>query len=197
MRACDFLLALWPALILRGANVYTISPTEGANTALIVEKTGLLSGKKHLFVFNRYRGSLHFDRDRPEQSRVQLVIEANSIECKDTWISAKDLKKVQDTALNDMLAASENPEIRFVSTAIRMAGTDNYQVDGELTIRGRSKPAVVKLLLDSSEASKLAARGEARVRMTDYGLKPPSAALGTIGTKDEMTFTFTVIAKPE
>jgi hypothetical protein len=36
--------------------------------------------------------------------------------------------------------------------------------------------------------------GSATVRITDFGLKPPSAALGVIGTKDEMTFSFVLRA---
>jgi len=34
--------------------------------------------------------------------------------------------------------------------------------------------------------------GVSRIRLTDFGLKPPAAALGTIGTKNEMLFRFFV-----
>ena len=36
--------------------------------------------------------------------------------------------------------------------------------------------------------------GAATVRLTDYQLKPPSALLGAIGTKNEMTVSFTLKA---
>jgi hypothetical protein len=36
--------------------------------------------------------------------------------------------------------------------------------------------------------------GSAKIRLTDYKLKPPSAILGAIGTKDEMTLNFTISA---
>ena len=35
------------------------------------------------------------------------------------------------------------------------------------------------------------------VKLTNYGLKPPKAALGLIGTKDEMDFTFSLTARPD
>ena len=35
--------------------------------------------------------------------------------------------------------------------------------------------------------------GRAVVRLKDYALKPPSAALGTIGTKNEMTVEFLLL----
>jgi hypothetical protein len=46
-----------------------------------------------------------------------------------------------------------------------------------------------------SRGTELLLSGTATVRMTDYGLKPPTAALGTIGTKPEMAFAFTLVAR--
>jgi polyisoprenoid-binding protein YceI len=39
--------------------------------------------------------------------------------------------------------AERNPEVRFVSTAIRRDG-DNVEVDGDLTLKGVTKPATLK-----------------------------------------------------
>jgi hypothetical protein len=39
-------------------------------------------------------------------------------------------------------------------------------------------------------------RGTARVLLTDYGLKPPAAPLGAIGTKNEMEFSFSLELRP-
>jgi hypothetical protein len=39
--------------------------------------------------------------------------------------------------------------------------------------------------------------GGATIKMTDYGLKPPAAALGTIGTKDEMRIEFRIRLKAQ
>jgi len=175
--------------------VYKIQPEDGASMALTVAKTGLLSGKKHLFTFSRYAGTLQFNRQRLEHSTVQLSISAASIECKDTWIGEKDRKKVMDVALNDMLGASQHPEIVFRSTGIQ--GSEPLQVEGELTIRGRTKPVAVNVAVDMRQNDRLIVRGEARMRLTDYGLKPPSTAFGAVGTKDEMLLIFTVVARRE
>jgi polyisoprenoid-binding protein YceI len=86
---------------------------------LTVEKTGLLSGKKHLFTFAQYQGTLLIDRDAPERSAIAITIDSRSISCHDTWLSAKDLRKVQDYALKDMLAADRYPRITFQSTRLR------------------------------------------------------------------------------
>ena len=177
--------------------VYRIQPADDASTALTVEKTGLLSGKKHLFTFRRYVGTLQFNRQWLERSSVQLSISSASIECQDTWINERDRKKVTDVALNDMLGASQYPEIVFRSTRIQGTGGGPLQVDGELTIRGRTKPVVVKVSVNMGQNDRVIVKGETRIRLTHYGLKPPSAAFGAVGTKEEMLFIFTVIARPE
>jgi len=96
-----------------------------------VDKTGLWKGKRHIFTFARYNGKLLYDPQNPAAGKVDLTVEAASIQCQDAWVSPKDLKKVLEYAVKDMLAADKNPEIHFVST-MASAG----QVEGMLTIRG-------------------------------------------------------------
>jgi polyisoprenoid-binding protein YceI len=176
---------------------YEIRP--GGDTSkmeLTVEKTGLLSGKKHLFVFSQYQGTVQFDREKPEASSVAFTIESNSILCKDTWVSAKDLKKVQAYALEDMLAVSKHPQITFRSTKITKSGPDKFQVEGTLQIKNIAKPVVVDAILKPGQRDSLTIDGNATIRLTDYGISPPKAALGTIGTKNEMPFHFVLPAAP-
>jgi len=114
---------------------YEIRPDDRAFLELTVEKTGLLSGKKHLFSFSRYQGALLFDFDAPERSTITLVIVADSVFCRDTWLGAKDLRKVQDYTVKDMLAADRYPRITFKSTAIYKLDGNHYEAQGLLTIR--------------------------------------------------------------
>jgi len=48
--------------------------------------------------------------------------------------------------------------------------------------------------LDAADPAKLRLRGNAKIHLKDYGLKPPSALLGAIGTKEEMSLTFEIMA---
>jgi polyisoprenoid-binding protein YceI len=185
------------ALILSGvlhAEAYQIRPSEAGRFALTVEKTGLYRGKKHLFLFQKFEGRLDFDAQKPEASKIELTIDANSLVCKDDWVSANDLKKVMETALDDMLSVKKFPSMTFVSAAIQAQGADKYQAQGTLTLRGIAKPASVTVTLDGSNPAALRLQGSAVIRLTDYKLKPPSALLGAIGTKNEMTLNFTLIA---
>jgi polyisoprenoid-binding protein YceI len=181
-----------------GAEVLTfdIRPAAGTHFALRVEKTGLLSGKKHQFVFERYRGTLSYDPESPERSRIEFAIESASAVCKDTWLSQKDLRKVQDYALNDMLAVERFRELTFSSSAVTRKGESTFEVQGALSIRGIAHTSVVTVRVEKQDPANLVLSGDAIVRLKDYGLKPPSAALGAIGTKNEMTVEFRLLAHP-
>ncbi len=138
---------------------------------LEVLKTGLMRGKKHVFVFPAYRGTA----ERTPR-KYSIMIDARRIECQDDWLKADDLKKVTAYALKDMLDAEKHPEIRYESES------------GLLTIRGKSAPVGVVL----NETAPDVWEGSASVDMRQFGLKPPSAALGAVGTDPVMRLSFKI-----
>ena len=185
------LLPLIPASSFGQPRTYLIEPAPDSRFALEVFKTGLMSGKKHLLVFEQYQGRLEYDAANVGQSRVELTIRSASMVVKDDWVNEKERQKIADEALHKMLMVNKHPEIRFRSASIRPAdGPERYEVQGELTILDLTRPVVVHVTLREQGDSVLLFEGEATVKMKDYGMKPPSAALGLIGTKDEMTVSF-------
>lgn len=170
---------------------YRIAAGGNNRIVLEVEKTGLMRGKKHTFEFPKFEGVLFYDREQPANSRVELKIDSASIVCRDAWLSPSDLKKVTDYALEEMLAVRKYPQMRFQSSTVTRQSDGTFVVDGTLTIRGIGKPVQLRLSLDPVQVK---AEGKAVLKMTSYGLKPPSAALGLIGTKDEMTASFQIAA---
>lgn len=184
---------MMPPLLLAAALV--LQPVPGSKMTLEVYKTGLMSGKKHVFEFTRFQGTLAYDASKPEGSRVELAINAASIECRDTWLSESDRKKVMDLTLGEeMLDVRRHPTIRFSSTTITSLGGNRYQAAGLLTIRGVTKPASIDLTATET-AGNLRLSGKATVRLKDYNLKPPSALLGAIGTRNDMQFEFILLAE--
>ena len=135
LTATAVILLLLATLAQAGTVDYDIAPSEGAELILEVGKTGLMSGKKHIFVFDRYRGSVIYDANNPAGSTVRLVIEAASARCLDDWVSDKDLKKIERHAIEKMLAAQEHPEINFESDKIQPTSDSAFRVEGKLTIR--------------------------------------------------------------
>jgi polyisoprenoid-binding protein YceI len=186
-----------PLCLIAQTQVYRIHPGTGDRFALEVEKTGLMSGRKHLFLFERYQGWLRFDAASPERSSVELLVEAASLACQDTWVKPKEIAKIEKTAREEMLAAEQYPQIRFRSEAVVRKGEEEFEVRGGLTLRGRTEPVTVLVRRLSVQGTHMRFQGSATVRLKDYGLKPPSALLGAIGTKNEMRVEFVVSALRE
>lgn len=185
--ACALSLSAQPA-------TYDIKPGPGNRFALEVFKTGLLSGKKHLFLFERYQGTLQYDAQAPERSTVDLTVETASMVLKDDWVKPGQAKDIHELAVGkDMLDIARHPQIRFVSKQITRSGS-GFLAQGDLAIRGQAKPVAVTVTL-KGEGPALELAGTAEVKLKDYGLKPPSAALGAIGTRNEMAVSFAVSAR--
>jgi hypothetical protein len=130
-----------------------------------------MRGKKHVFLFPAYWGEA---QRKPEQYHITL--DARRVECKDDWLKPADLKKVLEFTLKEMLDAERHPEIRYDSTTAL------------LKLRGKSAPVGVAY----RESSPGVFEGGAVIDMRAFGLKPPSAALGAIGTDPMMRLSFRI-----
>jgi polyisoprenoid-binding protein YceI len=169
---------------------FDLRPNDASKIELRVYKTGFMKGKVHEFQLTRYNGSVHFDPQTPANSKVHIAIESASIELKDTWLSKKDFQHVQEYTRKDMLASDKFPTISFDSTSVHSNANGSYDVEGTLSIRGIAKAATLSVRVDNGSPQKFT--GTSQVRLTSYGIKPPTAGLGTVGTKDEMDLTFTI-----
>jgi polyisoprenoid-binding protein YceI len=185
--------ALWLLLMAGGVlpaqtKEFVLKPSPEGKISLEVAKTGLMSGKVHLFEFPVFGGRAVYG---PGGSQVELAVEAGSLVLKDDWVSPKDAVKVKEFALGEMLAARQHPKVEFRSTKAEGTAASGLKVAGMLTIRGRSK--AVQGEVEPFDLQRPVFRGTFRFRLTEFGLKPPSAALGAIGTKDEVVLRFKIL----
>src|SRR5215211_4037569 len=75
--------------------------------------------------------------ERPQDSTLEIEIDANSIDTKDDTRDAH-------MRSNDFFGVEDHPTISFRSTAVRPgAGENEWKVDGDLTIRGNVRPVTV------------------------------------------------------
>jgi polyisoprenoid-binding protein YceI len=166
------------------AQSFEFHPSDGDRFELRVYKTGLLSGKHHVMLFEKFRGVA-------DDAKVEFTVDANSIVIKDDWSPATGkLKEIRDVAVNEMMDAKNHPELGFVSTSITKT-EKGYAVQGNLTIRGKAKPVTIQV--DRKDGNIF--EGKAQIKHSDYGLKQQTAALGAIGTKDEMDVIFRLKGK--
>ena len=86
--------------------------------------------------FNDVEGTVHIDALDPSKSSASITIQVASI---DTRNADRDAH----LRGNDFLALDDFPTITFVSTAAEKVGDDTYNVTGDLTVRGVTKPITI------------------------------------------------------
>jgi polyisoprenoid-binding protein YceI len=86
--------------------------------------------------FTKFEGTIVLDRAKPEESSVDVRIDATSI---DTGNPGRE-KHLNSP---DFFDTAKFPEITFKSTKVAAKGKDTYEVTGDLTMRGVTKPVTL------------------------------------------------------
>lgn len=122
------------------------------------------------------------------------LISINEVKLEIPVESLKSGKDVLDDNAYKALKSDKYSSISFQlkdAEPISMAaGMAVLQVNGNLTIAGktRQESMLVKCRIDKN--GNLQVRGETELKMKDYGVKPPEVMLGTVKTGNEITITF-------
>lgn len=66
------------------------------------------------------------------------------------------------------------------------------QATGSLNIAGQKRPSALSAICRHDAFGKVTFEGETSLLMTDFGIQPPKAVLGTIKTGDEITIKYEV-----
>jgi polyisoprenoid-binding protein YceI len=148
--------------------------------------------------FNEFEGSGYFDAENPAASRLELTIQAASI---DTRNADRDAH----LRSNDFFDMENHPEIRFVSTAVEQLDADSYRVTGDLTIKGITKPVTVDFeytgtAVDPYGNQRVGLEGSTTVNRKDWGVSW-NAALDAggvlVGEKVVLEFDVSAIGTAE
>jgi polyisoprenoid-binding protein YceI len=99
---------------------------------------------RHLMVskvhgrFQKWGGSLVIDEGDITKSRVDVTIDAGSIDTKED-------KRDAHLRSADFFDAEAFPQLTFKSTAVTKISDEELEVTGDLTIRGQTKPITLKV----------------------------------------------------
>jgi polyisoprenoid-binding protein YceI len=119
-------------------------------------------------------------------NEVHLKMEVKSIKSKSSIMNSKTY-----TALK----ANEDPEITFTLSApvkaIKASAVGTMvSAGGTLNIGGVSKQVVMQVKVRMQTNEKLEFEGSHAIKMSDYGIKAPTALLGMLKTGDGITLNF-------
>ena len=96
------------------------------------------------------------------------------------------------------LKTKKNPDIKFTLKEVKSIAKkgNNYLVEavGILSIAGESKTITVQGQASPTDGT-LKITGSKKFKMTDFGVDPPTALLGTIKTGDDITINFNLTYK--
>ena len=147
-------------------------------------------GDEHLIDVGSYQCEVNLDEKNPANSSVKLVVKTASLKVQDPKLEAEKRAEVQETMRGPkVLDVAKYPEITFESKKVSAGEEGKYRVEGDLTIRGATRPVAFDVTLEE-KAGVRHARGVARVKQTAFGIEPVSAGGGTVKVKDEMKIVF-------
>lgn len=99
-----------------------------------------------------------------------------------------------DKLMAEALKAKTYPDIQFEMTSAtpRSANANAFVLEtkGKLTIAGVTRDVAFDVQGSRNADGRYTLAGQAPIRMTQYGIKPPTAMMGTIRTGDDVKVTF-------
>ena len=128
---------------------------------------------------------------------MRLVVRAESLTV--TYnVSDKDRREIETEMRDRVLETANYPEIVYDVPAVSVASRNDGQRDvlllGNLALHGVTRPQKVPARVTLT-GDMLRAFGEFSLRQSDYNIKPVSAVGGGLKVKDEVKFSFDIVAR--
>jgi polyisoprenoid-binding protein YceI len=144
--------------------------------------------------FNDFEGTATLDGADPPQSSARVTIQAASI---DTRNGQRDghLKS------NDFFDMETYPTIEFVSTSVRKLDGSTFELTGDLTIKGTTKPVTIPFTFDGVEKDpygniRVGFEGSVVINRKDWGVTwnaPLESGGVLVGEKITLEFEISAI----
>ncbi len=122
-------------------------------------------------------------------STVEVTVPSEKLECRNGTMN-EHLRKA--------IKANQFPTVVFRASSYDLARTSEsvgVTLNGSLTLGGVEKPISVKAQAKPGADGTLVVSGAHEVRMTEFGLKPPTLMLGTMKVDEKITVGFEVVLK--
>ena len=180
---------------------YRLVPAQSTFTVQAFAE-GLLSAFGHdpVLAIKDFSGEVQFVPGSFEAAFLKMTVKADSIVLS-TEVKEKDRIEIEQTMREQVLEIAKYPEIVFVSSNISVTklaeGRYRARVIGDLTFHGATQKNLWITPEVTVGGESLSAKGVFSLKQTDFGIKPFSAAAGTIKLKNELKFSFDIAGEQE
>jgi polyisoprenoid-binding protein YceI len=161
--------------------------------------SGMLSvvGHNPTMAIGKFSGEVDFSSESLEARGLRLLIEAGSLNVQDD-ISDRDRREIERITNEQVLEIKQYPEIVYESpvASITRLGESLYSaaLNGTLSFHGviRNQPVTARIAVFGEM---LRVSGDFTLRQSDYQIKPVVVAGGALKLKDELKFSFEIVAR--
>lgn len=158
--------------------------------AFINFKTGHMGFSMLHGRFNDFDGSFSWDADKPEDSKVEVVINTASVD-------SNHAERDKHLRTADFLNVDKHPQATFKSTSVEVTGDNTALVTGDFTFNGVTKPVVIDAVFigegdDPWGGYRVGFEGTTSIKLADYNV---SMDLGPASAVVELDLTIEGIRK--
>jgi polyisoprenoid-binding protein YceI len=154
---CLLVGAVFPSVCFGQAPVFEVTPVQ-SSVKFEVDSSVAING-----TFSKWTASLTFTSPELSTGTLEINIQADSV---NTGSGMKDGKLKG----KDFFDVKQNPLITFKSTKIVQTGPDTFEVDGNFTIRGVTKPEKLTLTITGKGTGSGSIQGTMAFDRKQYGM---------------------------
>jgi polyisoprenoid-binding protein YceI len=128
----------------------------------------------------------------------KLIIQKVNFSCNST--SLKSENSMMDKKAWDALKSDDFKTIQFESNEPNEFLLHDKKIQGkivgELVLSGKTRKLILPFNGEMDETGNVKLTGEVSVKMSEFGIKPPTALMGSIKTGDEITIVYDLSFSP-
>lgn len=118
--------------------------------------------------FNEFDGNFSYDAENPENSKVSVTVQTNSID-------SNHAERDKHLRSEDFLEVGKYPTATFESTRVEPTGDDTAQVHGNLTLHGVTRDIAIDMKQigygeDPWGGYRMGFEGTTTITLADYGI---------------------------
>ncbi len=143
--------------------------------------------------FNEFAGTIDFDEKKPEETKVEAVIQTASID-------TANAKRDGHLRTADFFDVEKFPTITFKSAKVKAAGKGKYKMEGLLNMHGVEKPVTLDVVFGGgmkNKKGKLLAgfSAEGKINRKEFGITYNQVLdAGSLALGEEVSITLEIEA---